>query len=119
MAWRWHEQKLHCFLVPKKTVKCFESFLAEGSYPPGCLAVEPREILFVQAEPPYDTIDTLTVGTSFRVKLVFDADPGQTTAPVTVTNERTGKTIELVAEQTEDPTIFRTPPVNLLPEVTP
>ena len=123
LAFRWDDRKLQCFFVPKETVNCYGVFLSEGSYPAGCkpgtVTVELTEIHFVEAEPPYEVIKTLPIGIKFRVKLVFESDPGRKSEPVSVINESSGQTLKLIARQTKDLKVFRTPPVNLLPEGTP
>ena len=80
---------------------------------------ENYEIDFVTADAPYDMINDLTAGTNFRVRLVFTTTPSRATKKVTVTNKRSGQTIELVAEQTRESKIFLTPPVTVVDEVEP
>lgn len=123
LVYRLYAQKLRCFVVPRENVKCYGAFLADGHYPPDCVAqataAELDSIEFVAAEPPFHRIDRLTIGRSFRVRLVFTEDPGRRSEPVTVRNDETGEKVELMAEQTEDLRVFVTPPVTLQGEVAP
>jgi len=77
------------------------------------------EIEYVAAEGSPDAIEELTVGTRFRVRLVFKEDPKLAAKQVFLTNKRTGQTIELKALPSSDPRVFLTAPVELAAEVQP
>ena len=77
-------------------------------------------VAFVESAPPYDRIDDIVIGRTFRVRLTFAKPPARDSEPVTVENKRTNQTIALVAKKTDDdPRIFLTPPVDMVGDVTP
>ena len=80
---------------------------------------DPIKVEFVSAEPPFEELKDPTVGTQFRIKVVFENDPGRDSEPVSVRNKRTGQTLTLIAKQTADPKIFRTAPVNVIEDLVP
>lgn len=121
LAFRWQNRQLNCFLVSRKSVDCYAAFLTKGAYPPECQSADVKvaSIIFTRTEPPFDEIEEIPMESAFRVVVTFEGDPGRTTEPVRITNERTGQSIEVIAKQTADPKVFYTGPVTMQPEVTP
>ncbi len=66
---------------------------------------------FTGPDPPYESLDMIAPGDSFRVKVVFDSDPESDSESVTITNPLTGNEILVSAKQTKDALVFLTDPV--------
>ncbi len=76
-----------------------------------------QSLRFIEATAPYATLTILDLGKPFRVEVRYAADPGCRHTLVTLHNRDNRARLLLLAEGTENPRIFRTGPVTLVPEV--
>lgn len=73
-----------------------------------------KSVQLVSVEEPYGQLDKFEMGMSFRVEVRFENPPATVTEPVTITNRTTGAEYRFEAVVTNDPTVYRTPPISTL-----
>ena len=81
--------------------------------------IERYAIEFVTAEPPHAVLPEVKIGASFRVRLTFDTIPSRREEMITVSNARSGQSIEISAIQTENKMVFLTKKLIISEEIAP
>jgi len=69
------------------------------------------QVTITKATPPYDPIDQVSFGESFRVKVIFDKAPDLDAEPVTIRVKPGKLEIQTVAHRTEDPLVYLSKPL--------
>ncbi len=69
------------------------------------------KVTITNANPPYDPIDQVSFGESFRVKVIFDKAPGLDTEPVTIRVKPGKLEIQTIAHRTKDPLVYLSKPL--------
>jgi hypothetical protein len=69
------------------------------------------QVTITKATPPYDPIDQVSFGESFRVKVISDKDPGLDAEPVTIRVKPGKLEIQTVAHRTKDPLVYLSKPL--------
>jgi len=112
VKYRLREQIAECFYIQRCKLNEVWDFGEPCSQPD-------FEVYFTQVDSPYKRIEELAEGQLYRIAVEFGYAPDDESAPVTLTNPRSGATISVVARPTDDDRIFRTPPLTVLEEVEP
>lgn len=69
------------------------------------------KVIITKANPPYEPIDQVSFGESFRVKVIFNKIPGLDTEPVTIRVKPGKLEIQTVAHRTKDPLVYLSNPL--------
>jgi hypothetical protein len=72
------------------------------------------QVTITEATPPYDPIDQVSFGESFRVKVVFEKAPGLDAEPVTIRVKPGKLEIQTVAHKTDDPLVYLSNPLQTI-----
>ena len=80
-------------------------------------AGEVKLVEFIEPEPPYARLESVSVGDRFRIRVVFRKDPEVDAEPVTVRTLDGGAEISVVAKPTDNPLVFLTEPIEAVPDI--
>ncbi len=68
-------------------------------------------VTITNVNPPYEPIDQVSFGESFRVKVTFNKDPGLDSEPITIRVKPGKLEIQTIAHRTKDPLVYLSKPL--------
>ncbi len=92
------------------SIKLFSS-LTKDSLIPSHPSNNITKVTITKVNPPYEPIDQVSYGESFRIKVIFDKDPGLDSEPVTIRVKPGKMEIQTIAYRTEDPLVYLSKPL--------
>jgi len=92
------------------SLKLFSS-LSDNTLTPLVTQDAITQVTITKATPPFDPIDQVSFGESFRVKVIFEKAPGLDSEPVTIRVKPGKLEIQTVAHRTKDPLVYLSKPL--------